>query len=55
MLDRIMRHVLQPLLYYMKRWIYYGELVDPFAELFIKENLFADNSQLWTSKYSLNP
>jgi len=38
LINRILKHVLVPLIHFIKRWIYYGEVNDPYDEFFIKEN-----------------
>jgi gamma-tubulin complex component 3 len=37
----------------IQRWIYKGELDDPFDEFFVAYNLVGDDDNLWRSKYSM--
>ena len=54
LLNRILKYVLVPLIHFIKRWIYYGEINDPYEEFFIKENLQIKNEKLWRYKYTVD-
>jgi hypothetical protein len=45
-MNRILKHVLVPLIHFIKRWIYYGEVNDPYNEFFIKDNEKIGNGNL---------
>jgi len=51
--QRIMKIVSQPLLQVINRWIYNGELYDPFQEFFVSANPSVETEQLWNEKYQL--
>ena len=53
-MNRLLKHVLVPLIYFIKRWIYYGEVNDPYDEFFIKENKKVPLEHLWRKKYHVN-
>lgn len=54
LLNRILKYVLVPLIHFIKRWIYYGEIIDTYEEFFIKENLKVKNEDLWKRKYYID-
>ncbi len=54
MFGRIMKGILVPLLQFVKKWIYHGELNDPYDEFFIKENLKATPDNFWKQRYFLD-
>jgi len=54
LLNRILKHVLTPLIHFIKRWIYYGEIIDSYDEFFIKEDIKIKNENLWRHKYSID-
>jgi gamma-tubulin complex component 3 len=37
----------------IQRWIYQGELEDPFGEFFVAVNPLSDDDNLWRSKYTM--
>ena len=51
---RIMKHILGPMLHFIKKWIYNGELNDPCDEFFVKENLKITPDHFWKQRYYLD-
>ncbi|KAJ8322941.1 Microtubule-nucleating Tub4p (gamma-tubulin) complex component [Batrachochytrium dendrobatidis] len=51
---RLLVEISRPFYIMLKRWIYEGELEDPFNDFFVSVDLAADNNNLWRSKYMLN-
>ena len=47
LLNRILKHVLVPFLHFIKRWIYHGEINDPYNEFFVKEDKKVSDKKLW--------
>lgn len=53
LLSRLLSHALQPLLNYIHRWTYSGELLDPSGEFFIAENKKVYESEDWQERFKL--
>lgn len=53
LLNRILAFLLQPLLNYIHRWIYKGELLDARGEFFIGENRKVGESDEWQERFKL--
>ncbi len=49
-----MKHILTPMLHFIKKWIYHGELNDPYDEFFVKENLKTTPDKFWKERYYLD-
>ena len=54
LLNRLLKHILVPLIHFIKRWIYYGELNDTYEEFFIKEDTKISLENLWRKKYYID-
>lgn len=63
--ERLLAHVTRPFYDILRRWIYDGELLDPFLEFFVKEQRAGDDdhrrdlkakglSSVWNSKYEVD-
>lgn len=62
--ERLLAHVTRPFYDILRRWIYDGELLDPFLEFFVKEQRASDDdrkdlkakglSSVWNSKYEVD-
>eukprot|EP00842_Homolaphlyctis_polyrhiza_P005168 jgi/Hompol1/5652/HPOL_004606-RA len=50
---RLLVEVSAPFYRMLKRWIYEGELEDPFGEFFVTIDPTADNNNLWRAKYAI--
>ena len=53
LISRLLSHSLQPLLNYIHRWTYFGELLDPSNEFFIAENRKVYESEEWQERFKL--
>jgi hypothetical protein len=53
LISRLLSHSLQPLLNYIHRWTYFGELLDPSNEFFIAENRKVYESEEWQERFRL--
>nr|KAJ3421485.1 Gamma-tubulin complex component 3 [Polyrhizophydium stewartii] len=51
---KLLLEISRPFYRMLQRWIYEGELEDPFGEFFVTIDPSADDSNLWRSKYLLN-
>ncbi|OIW28516.1 hypothetical protein CONLIGDRAFT_380677 [Coniochaeta ligniaria NRRL 30616] len=62
--ERLLAHVTRPFYDILRRWIYDGELLDPFLEFFVKEQRPSDDDRkdlkakgltsVWNSKYEVD-
>ncbi|GJC79416.1 spindle pole body component alp6 [Colletotrichum liriopes] len=57
--ERLLVHVTRPFYDILRRWIYDGELLDPFREFFVKEQKQTDEpktggSSVWEDKYEID-
>ncbi|KAJ0164928.1 Spindle pole body component alp6 [Colletotrichum tanaceti] len=57
--ERLLVHVTRPFYDILRRWIYDGELLDPFCEFFVKEQKQTDEpktggSSVWEDKYEID-
>ncbi|KAK1982422.1 Spc97/Spc98 family protein [Colletotrichum cereale] len=57
--ERLLAHVTRPFYDILRRWIYDGELLDPFCEFFVKEQKQTDEpktcgSSVWEDKYEID-
>lgn len=53
LLNRLLSHLLQPLLHYVHNWVYMGELLDSSGEFFILENRKVSESEEWNDRFRL--
>jgi gamma-tubulin complex component 3 len=49
----MLQNVSKPLYEMLQRWIYEGELDDPYGEFFVACNNAASEEELWQTKYSI--
>ncbi|KAI8277590.1 Spindle pole body component alp6 [Colletotrichum sp. SAR 10_98] len=57
--ERLLVHVTRPFYDILRRWIYDGELLDPYSEFFVKEQQQTDEpktggSSVWEDKYEID-
>lgn len=52
-LQKVFEDTSKPLLLFIKNWIYFGELQDPFKEFFIEINERTSDDDIWTGRYQL--
>ncbi|OLN85892.1 Spindle pole body component alp6 [Colletotrichum chlorophyti] len=57
--ERLLAHVTRPFYDILRRWIYDGELLDPYCEFFVKEQKQTDEpktggSSVWEDKYEID-
>ena len=54
LLNRLLKHILVPLIHFIKSCIYYGELNDTYDEFFIKKDTKISLENLWRKKYYID-
>ncbi|KAJ3043517.1 Gamma-tubulin complex component 3 [Rhizophlyctis rosea] len=52
-IHRLLSEISKPFYDMLRRWIYEGELEDPFDEFFVAVDMNADDGNLWRAKYTL--
>ncbi|CAM9387478.1 unnamed protein product [Chrysoparadoxa australica] len=53
-LDKLMRHVCQPIFNMLKRWVYEGELQDDWHEFFVACHPAVPDEKMWQERYFIN-